>query len=455
MTSRALLPAALALGLCACAASRAHERPQADVPPTWNRQAEASGAPAADSRWWSRFGDPALDRLVAEALRRNNDLAAAALKVRRARLEAGLAAGAQLPSVAAGPSAAVARSFGPGAGTSATYGLSGTVTWEADLWGRLASQRSAAEWEASATELDRESAALALTGTTATLYWKVAYLKQRLALSAQSVAAAKRALEIARALKDAGGGSGLDVAQAEQTTASQEAAHTQLEQQLVEARNALAILFDRAPGAVADEPETLPAALPDVAAGLPAELLSRRPDVRAAELRVRAAWATADATRASFYPTLTLTGSLGVTSDALSRLVQNPIGTLGAALALPFLQYRDAQRKTGIAEVEAEGTVLTFRQTLYKALADVEDALSARTQYRLQAERLDRSLSAARRAESLSEIRYRAGAVLLKVWLDAQEARRQAEVAALQNRLDQLQAHVTLTEALGGDTLPL
>ncbi len=459
MTAALRQPRAATLALCAltaCAAHGRHERPAPNIPAAWQQRDGAESAAPGQQRWWERFGDPALDALVHDALQHNNDLAVAALEVRRARLEAGLAAGAQLPTLTAGATAGASRALSGGASTTPSFGLSGTASWEVDLFGRLASQRSAAQWEATATEQDREGAALILTGTTATLYWKIGYLKQRLALSEQSIAYARKALELAKALQEAGSGSGLDVAQAEQVTASQEAAHTQLEQQLVEARHALALLFDGGLTATRPEPDRLSdSPLPGVEAGLPAELLSRRPDLRAAELRLRSLYASADATRAGWYPTLTLTGGFGTASDALSRLLQNPVATLGAGLVLPFVQWRDLRRKVEISDIQAEAAAIGFRQTLTRALVDVENALSARTNTLLQAEKLARSLAAARRAESLSEIRFRAGATSLKVWLDAQEARRQTEAALAENRFNQLLTHVALIEALGGDAVPL
>ncbi len=148
---------------------------------------------------------------------------------------------------------------------------------------------------------------------------------------------------------------------------------------------------------------------------------------------------------------MTLTGALGSASPTLSNLLQNPIGTLGAGLTLPFLQWNQMQLNIKISQADYEERVVTFRQSLYQAMADVENALSNRTQLALQAEQLDASLQAARQAESLYEIRYRAGAVSLKDWLDAQEKRRIAEVARDENMLNRLVNQVTVYQALGGD----
>jgi len=124
--------------------------------------------------------------------------------------------------------------------------------------------------------------------------------------------------------------------------------------------------------------------------------------------------------------------------------------TLGAGLSLPFLQYNDMQRNLAISKLDYESAIISFRQTLYSALADVDNALSANTQLKVQADAQQRTLVLAKKSESLNEIRYRAGAVALKQWIDAQESRRNAENSAIQIRLNQLNNMVTLMQSLGG-----
>ena len=455
---RAVMLAVVAM-LAACATPSAYQTPGVTVPAQWQQQpspsATAASGPASaqapvTERWWERFGDPQLTRLVDEALQRNNNLAVAAIKVRRAQLQAGLAASAQLPSVSVGANSSASRLLDRGPTTRNTSVTAG-VSWEADLWGRLAAQRNAADWEAQATEEDRAAAALSLVGTTATLYWQVAYLNQRIESGQQSIDYARKTLELVKVQHVAGSVTGLEEAQAQQTLASQEASQSQLVQQRVEARNALAILFDGPPSQAMGEVQRLPdIALPPVEAGLPASVLTRRPDLRAAELRLRSSLATVDVTRTSYYPTLSLTGSLGSTSNVLNSVLNNPLATLGAGLTLPFIQWRDMQRNVAVSQADYEQAVLGFRQSWYQALADVENALSARTQYEVQAQQLQLSLAAALQSERLSEIQYRAGAVTLKTWLDAQETRRVATNNLALNRVNRLNNLVTLYQALGG-----
>jgi NodT family efflux transporter outer membrane factor (OMF) lipoprotein len=448
---------AVAVLLSACASSGSYQRPDVNVPEGWQQAGDSAQAPARQMAqstlvpWWQGMQDPVLTRLIQDALARNNDLALAAIQVRRAQLVAGQAASDQLPSFAVQGNSSASRKLDGGGPTTRQHSVSAGVSWEIDLWGRLAALRNAADWEAQATEEDRQAAAMSLVGTVANLYWQIAYLNQRVEASQQSIDYARQTLTLVQAQYKVGAASGLEIAQATQSLATLEASHTQWLQQRVQARNALAILFDAPPSVAAKESLRLPeGALPEVRPGAPASLLTRRPDLRAAELRLRKSLATVDATRGSFFPALTLTGSVGGSSDTLSKVLSDPVGTLGAGLVLPFVQWREMQRSIDISKADYEAAVLGYRQSWYQALSDVENALSARLQYEIQGDRLAVAVQAARDAERLSEARYRAGAVPLKTWLDAQETRRQAEVNLAANRLNRLSALVTLYQAAGG-----
>lgn len=452
------------LVLAGCASHTPLSEPALAVPVAWQQGGGVAGASAPHSAaavdsasapelvWWNALGDPVLAGLIAQARQHNADLAQAALRVRRAQLQAGLAASDLLPTVSVRGNTTATRPMESGGTTTRQHGVTGSVSWEADLWGRLSAARDAAQWEARATESDRQGVALALTATIARLYWQLGYLGQRVEASQQSIDYARRTVELVEAQYRAGAVSGLERAQAAQVLANQQAAHTQWLQQRTETRHALALLLGGTPGAALPEPAALPqAALPAVAAGLPAALLTRRPDVVAAEQRLRRAVAGVDTTRRAFYPTLTLTGSVGTASSELAEVLRNPVGTLGAGLLLPFVQWRDMQRNIAIARTDQELAVLSYRQTWYQALADVEDALSALQQFDAQGAQLALAAEAARDAERLSEARYRAGAVALKTWLDAQESRRQVDNSLALNRLNRLQARATLYQALGGE----
>jgi len=454
-----LLPlvAALLLAGCATVSKEPYQSAAIALPGAFAHGASAGvvTAPrdpsALTGRWWTAFGDAALDQLVDGALARNNDLAAAGFRVRAAQLQAGIAQRNLVPTVTGGLNTAASRPLDGGASARSNT-LSVGASYEVDLWNRLGAQRDIARWEAEATVQDREASAQALAGTTATLYWQLGYLAQRVATSASSVAYAQRTLALVQTQFDAGAVSPLEVAEARQSVSTQRAALALLEQQRVEAGNALALLFDGSPPpAVAVAAPALPAgALPVVPEGVPAEVLARRPDVRAAELRLRESFTFIQATRASYYPALTLTGALGGSSTNLLNVLSNPIGTLGAGLTLPFLQYRLADLNVRVSQAQYEQAVVTFRQTLYQALADVDNALSARTRLAEQGVQLQARLNDALTAERLYETRYRLGAVTLRIWLDAQESRRNAEIALAENRYNRLVNHATLFRVLGG-----
>lgn len=439
----------LALTLAGCATPPAGPA-RLDLPAHW--QQTPSVAPVGVDRWWEGFGDPQLDRLIERVLAGNNDLARAALKVEQARVTAGLADLDRLPSLSSRLNASSSRPLDSGGASTRSFGSNASVAWELDLWGRLADAAASARWSASATEADRAGVRLSLIANTAALYWKRATLDRQYALAQASLDYARQTLKLVEAQYRAGSVSRLELASAQQSVASQEASLAQLEQSRTENRHALALLLDAPPQAdPLDAPARLPAgALPEVPAGLPSGLLARRPDVRAAMARLEAAYSDSAVARKNWLPSLPLTGSFGTGSGELASLLSNPVGTLGAGVLLPFLDAPRLAKKQQLSELAYRDTVVSYRQTVYTALAEVENALSARRQLQLEGEARERALVEARRVERLNEVRYRAGSQPLQSWIDAQERRRAAELAALQNRQSQLENLATLHKALGG-----
>jgi len=427
--------------LAACAATP-YETPR--VPMTAQFPHAGKGTEAAGATdWWTAFGDPALNSLVADVLARNNDLAAAALRVQQAQLQAGLTRLDQFPSASGGISASTSDST--------RFSASLGVSYEADLWGRLAANTRAANWEAQATEEDRQAARLALIGATAELYWRIAYTHQQIAVGGQNLDYALKVRDLVTIQHNAGAVSGVEVAEALQSVNSQRASLSGLQQQLVEYRSAMTVLLGGNPWPETSEPQSLPdTPLPEVRAGVPAELLARRPDLRAAELRLRETLADVDIARTAFYPGLSLTASGGASSSELGRLFDTPTGSIGAALSLPFLDFPRLSRNVKISQKSYDIAALNFKTTLLQALADTDNALSSRTRLAEQGASQRASLEAARQAEALYAIRYRTGSVALRVWLDAQQSLRQSQLSYDNNRLSQLINQATLYQALGG-----
>lgn len=443
---------------CAAVVKTPYQQPNVNMPNNFQNSKAMSQQVHADvyaDQWWTLFGDPQLNQLVNQVLSSNTDLAVAGINLQQARLQAGLAQNKQGPRVSSSVSAGHNIELNSGDDSSRGLSLSGGVSYELDLFGKLANQTEATRWEALATEQDLQSTAQSLIATTANLYWQLGYLNERYQIAQQNLASTQKTYELVRTQYRAGAVSGLDLTSAEQAVQSQKATLSQIEQQRVEARTALAVLLHMPVQQLnIQEPARLPRiGLPSIAAGLPADLLARRPDLQAAELRLRKSLATKDATKASYYPSISLTGNLGSSSTSLSNLLQNPALTLGASLSLPFLQYNDMKKDLAISDLDYEKSILQYRQTLYQAFADVENALSARTELNQQVALQERNVQLAEKTERLTEVRYRNGAIALKNLLDAQATTRNAQLSLVQTKQSQYNAYVTLMQALGGSPI--
>lgn len=465
---RVLLASALLTSLAACATAGRYPVQAAAVPSSYGADSASLAAgstlptsgldrPRADvraDRWWTAFGDERLDRLVTQVLAANNDLAVAGLNVQRARLQAGLANNALWPDpslsgLATSTSRAIDRS--DDWRRSGDYATRVSLQWEVDLWGKLRTQRDIAVWSAQASEEDRQNTALIAISDAVNYYWNLAYLNQSIVSAAADMARLARTLELVQARFDAGAASGLEVRQARQGLEAQRATQSALEQQRVEARNALTVLLDGQAWPQADEPQSLSGATsPPLEAGLPADLLARRPDLRAAELGLRNSLKQIKVTAASYYPTLSLNGGVGTSGPTLGDVLRNPVATLGAGLTLPFLNLQKAQLNTDLAGTDYQIAATRFRKTLYTALSEVDNALSARDQLAIQVAASQASFDEAVAVERAEEVRYRVGATALRDWLLAQQTRRSAELALAGVRRSQLINDVTLFKALGG-----
>lgn len=443
---------------CAAVVKTPYQQPNVNMPNNFQNSKAMSQQVHADvyaDQWWTLFGDPQLNQLVNQVLSSNTDLAVAGINLQQARLQAGLVQNKQGPRISSSISAGHNIELNSGDDSSRGLSLSGGVSYELDLFGKLANQTEATRWEALATEQDLQSTAQSLIATTANLYWQLGYLNERYQIAQQNLASTQKTYELVRTQYRAGAVSGLDLTSAEQAVQSQKATLSQIEQQRVEARSALAVLLHMPVQQLnIQEPARLPRiGLPSIAAGLPADLLARRPDLQAAELRLRKSLATKDATKASYYPSISLTGNLGSSSTSLSNLLQNPALTLGASLSLPFLQYNDMKKDLAISDLDYEKSILQYRQTLYQAFADVENALSARTELNQQVALQERNVQLAEKTERLTEVRYRNGAIALKNLLDAQATTRNAQLSLVQTKQSQYNAYVTLMQALGGSPI--
>ncbi|WP_186166415.1 efflux transporter outer membrane subunit [Burkholderia gladioli] len=456
-----LLAASCGLGGCGGLTRSEYRRPALDVPAQWNAgQDAAAAAPvtgssfAASEPWWRRFDDPQLDALIERALRSNNNLAAAAMRLYSAQLQSRLTDTNLTPDVTVSGSGSAARNLTRGGSTLKSYTTTTNVSYELDFWGHLARQRDAAAFEAQATEYDRRAAALTLVGQTATAYWQIAALKRIAATTQESIDTAERTLKFVHIQHVAGEASDYEESQARSTLKTLEGELSQIVAQLEAQRNALAIIFDQSPEHREPELDSLPIrAMPAMPAVVPADMLAHRPDLQAAETRLRETLAQADAQRLAFYPSFSLFASVGTggTSTTLADILRNPLGTLGATLSLPFIQWNTAELTIKSSKATFDTAVINFRQTFYQALSDTRSAWVASVQSEREVRSLKEAVEAARRAESLAEIRYRSGDTSLTDWLNLQQTRQQADVQLEQAVYSQYVNALTLFLALGGD----
>ncbi|SMF35172.1 efflux transporter outer membrane subunit [Desulfovibrio gilichinskyi] len=426
--------------------------PEVVIPTGWNATGNSTDKVTSNvEKWPDSFGDPKLSSLVTLALKRNNNLAAASFRVRQAQIKAGLDYNSLWPQLSGGVAGNNQNNFNKGDWDN-SYSTNFDISYEADLWGKLSRTHDSSKWEAEATNEDRLSTALTLVGTTMKLYWKIAYHNVLLDLSKSNIDSSKETLGLMIAQKKFGASSELEVSEAKQDLANLLAEHQSLVQDKQEDLNALAVLFDMPPGKVMADPNKLISTkLPTIPVGLPVELLGRRPDLRAAEMRLRKLLANTDVAHANFYPTLSLTGSLGTSSTELSNFLDNPFAAVASSIAFPFLNWNRLQLNLDESQAEYDEAVVNFRQTLYESMKEVENALSNQKNLTEKGKYLKDNFEAALAVEQIYEVRYKSGFGTLKDWLDSQDTRRKAEEALAENIYNRLVNYINLYQALGGE----
>ncbi|PYA76801.1 RND transporter [Serratia marcescens] len=434
------------LSLSACGWRPIDATAPPSLPPQWRVVDERSGSLRAGIAWWENFNDPQLSALIDGMLIANQDLALAGLQWREAMLEAGLAQGNLTPDLAANLSGRNTRALRGATTPLESYRAGLSLSYEVDLWGKLARIREQAEWQAVASALDRRNTALTLIGATARGYWQIADLNQQVIHQQRMVTIARETLRLVAARHTAGDVGRFELLQAEQNLLARENQLHELERQREDARNSLALLFGRSPLLRYSERRSLPLEEVAIAQRLPAAVIARRPDVQAAERRLRAALAGAEAARLSFYPALSLEAGLDAGSGLFRRWFSEPSRSLGATLTLPFIEWRKMRLSSDKAALQAQRAEIQFRDAVY-----VDNAMRQRLEAQRQIGNQRRHLAMSRQAVALARHQYQAGSVALQTLLDAQEAVLTSEnsLSALQYRY--LNATMQLWLALGGN----
>lgn len=422
--------------------------PEVNYPINWTK-GDLDGNPAPFD--WKEFNDPHLYNWLHQVMTNNNDMAIAAMRVYRARLDAERTGITNTPALKGSLGVDGKKQLNNSSGMTKSGSFSLNTSYELELWGKIARQRDVAEWAVHASEEDFRSARLTLLAEASNNYWRIGFVNQQIAILQQSIDYAKETLRLAEIRYRAGSTSLQDVIDAQQNLLTQENQLTGLQRERSQVLNKQAVLLGTVPGCLIVEPTTLPkGSLPKVNANIPARVLMRRPDISAKEWQLREALATVDIKRSEYYPTFNLTGALGTSSTSLLSLLHNPVGSVGANLTLPFLEWRQRDIEVKIARNDYEQRVLEFKQLLYKAMSSIEDALSLRNQLMVQEARLRDELELARKSEWLNKVRYQQGAVRISFWLDAQEKRRQVEFRMNENRFNQLQNLAKIYLEFGG-----
>jgi len=420
--------------------------PNLAVPERWSAQ---GGVPSAVSAGWlATFRDERLDALVREALANNPDLRVAAARVEQAAAHARLAGAAIYPQVNV-----MARGGGKMSGDSS--GLEGAgvfASWELDLWGRVRSQREAAELQYASVDLDAEYARQSIAALVAKSWFLATEARMQKAIAEEMAAASTRLVGLARDRQRVGKGDEYDVRVAQASLQGYQDVVRQLDLGFQQALRALESLAGRYPAAAIEAPAQLAARPGPVPAGMPSDLLERRPDVVAAERRVAAAFYRVEEAKAARLPKISLTASGTSVSSELFVLKShdNPVWGAGASLVMPIFTGGALQAQVEIRTAEQQVAVADYGRIGARAFGEVENALSSEFSLDARDVILTQAVAENERALELANVRYRVGSADLRAVQQQQLALYAARTSLLRVQSERLVQRVNLYLALGG-----
>jgi multidrug efflux system outer membrane protein len=457
-----------ALALAGCTLGPNYRRPDTGAPPAYRFDGPSNAASLADEDWWQVYQDPVLQQLIRAALANNFDVRIAAARVDQARAALGAARVAQLPKASLTAAAEHARTSKyqllpgePAIGT--LYDVEGSVSYEIDFWGKYRRATEAARAQLLQSDFARQDVMVGLVASVATAYFTLQSLDQQLQITNRTVATRQKFVELTSAQHDRGTVSELDVATAQAQLAIAEANLPELRRQIGLTEDQLSVLLGHNPDAVLRQPlptsepadanstPTL-APVPVPAAGLPSSLLERRPDLRAAEQNLVAANAQVGVAKANLFPTITLTGTGGVASNALSSLFSGParLWSFGGNALQPLIDPQRNLYQLELADAQKRQALLQYQQSVQGAFQEVSDALVARQQYAEVLKQEQAWVTAQRTAESIALARYRVGYASYFDVIDSDRDLFSAELSLSAAHLNTLLAGVQLYRALGG-----
>jgi multidrug efflux system outer membrane protein len=447
-----LMLTVLACPLSGCVLSNRPSPPAASIQPPQQWRVSAGPTAEIEREWWHRYGDPVLDRLIERALANNADVAIAAARVREAQAQERQARSRLFPSLDLTVGSFRARSLSalgtPATGTSVEPQLQ--AAWEVDLFGRVRDLAGAARQQYFASEAAHDAIVLSIASATASSYITLCALDARLKVTRATLVARTEALHIAESRARVGYSSRLDLAQAQAEYESTAQNVPQLELAIAQQENALSTLIGDLPGSIERGVTLSELHIPPVPAGLPADVLRRRPDIAQAEYQLAASDFGLAASRKAFLPNVQLTGTAGAVYA--SGLENDPISlfSIGASVLAPIFDGGLAAAQRDEAAAVRDQAAFNYRSTVLDALTEVDNGLIALQRLAEQAKHVEAQRNALAEALHHATNRYRAGYSPFLDQLDAQRGLLSAELSLVQIQADGLTASVNLYRAMGG-----
>lgn len=409
------------------------------------------------AKWWEVFNDPVLNKMEEEALAYNKDLQVAIARVDEARANVGIATADQLPSLnAVGETGRAGNAQGSGQTQSTANAV---VSFELDLWGKYRRLSEAARAQLLSSEANRDTVRLALTADVARNYFSLLALDEQFAIASRTLEARKENVRIYESRYKNGYCTEVDLKRVQASMSSVEAQQRELKLKIAQTETALSVLLGRSPRAIAEEGVERGKDLssitlvPEVPEGLPSDLLTRRPDVRQAEGQLIAANANIGAARAAYFPSIPLTASAGYASSALSDLFaggSSGVWNLTGQVLAPIFEGGKIRAQNKAAEAQYRQMLATYEKTVQGAFKEALDALAANRINREVFDSYQQQTQAMQRSYDLTKKQEAAGLIGVTDLLDVESNLLSAEMSLSTARLNELNAVVTLCQALGG-----
>jgi len=449
----------LVLIMGSCTVGPNYSRPDVDVPSTW-RIEESEGKDFANTAWWEQFGDPVLNELITTALQENKDLMIASARVQEFAAKLTTTRSGLFPQIGYDAEASRDRSSehlatSPPPGTDNEQSTTSVVlnaNWELDLWGRIRRLSESARADLLSKEEARRGVVLSLVSSVATGYIQLRDYDRQLEIAKKTAASRKETLKLFELRFEAGVISQVEVSQVRSQYEEAEAAIPDIVRSIAETENALSILLGRNPGQIKRGKTLEELTIFPVPAGLPSDLLERRPDILEAEQDLISANAQIGAARALYFPTISLTGFFGYASEDLSDLFTGPSQTwsFGGSIIGPIFTFGQIDGQVQQAEAVQHQLLVSYEQTIQNAFREVEDALISHRSSRERVASRKRQVEALQQYVSLSMLRYDNGYTSFLEVLDATNSLFNAELAYSQSQGDVFRSLIEIFKVIGG-----